>query len=327
MRLLGPGEIRVLKVLSEGKGTTVSGLAGKLGITDSVASRMLSKLEKKQLVSTTRSKVRSASFSDNSAARSLQELFSANPHVDFSKVISNSNLQVLSAICYRESAGMGSISRVCCLPVVTCRRCLSALGAMGIVWHRRGEYGISLSKLGDFVRDYSQLVLSLKIGGSKMRSAAVAGPQAVFRMRKEDAAGLVPTGIQEYGRFGVNLILPDWADYYGHAFRNPPRPGLEKTVAHGLFANTVFNSERELSYVLLVIAKNYRRFRWEKFEVIASDLGIFETAKECRRFFSKDYAGPLVRDLPGVGLAWPYRSDFMELCKQYGIEAEAIFKK
>ncbi len=326
MRLLGPGEVRVLKVLSEGKETNVRELAGKLGITKSVASRMLSKLEKKRLISTKRSKVRSASFSNNSAARSLQELFSANHHVDFSKVISNSSLQVLSAICYRESARMDSISRVCCLPVVTCRRCLSELGASGIVWHRSGEYGISLPKLKDFVSSYCQLIFSLKLGDSRLRSGVVVGPQAVFRMQKENAGGFVPTGNQEYARFGISLILTDWADYYVHAFKKPERPRLEEVVAHSLLANTLFKSQRELMYSLLVIAKNLKKFDWDKFDLIALDLAISGEAIVCRQFFAKDYKEPLITGFPSVGSPSPSRSEFVELCKQYGIDTESIFK-
>jgi predicted transcriptional regulator len=326
MRLLGPGEVRILEVLSKSEETSVGQIADKLGITASVVSREVSKLEKKRLVMTLRSKVKSVFFSDNSAAISLQELFSANPHVNFSKVISNSNLQVLSAICYRDSARMDSISRVCCLPVVTCRRCLSELGAMGVVWHRNGEYGISLPKLRDFVCNYCQLLFSLKTGGSRLRSGVVAGPQAVFRMKK-DVVGLAPTGSQEYARFGINLILPDLVDYYAHAFRKPSKPCLEEVVAYGLFENTVFNSPREYSYALLVIAKNSRKFNWKKFELVTSDLGISQKAGECRQFFSKDYNDNLVNDLPGVGPACPSRSEFMELCRQYGVDTKTIFKK
>lgn len=325
MRLLGPGEVRALKVLSEGRGTNVGELASELGITDSVASRMLSKLEKKRLVSTTRTKTRRAYFSNNSAARSLQELFSANPHVDFSKVISNSNLQVLSAICYRASASMDSISRVCCLPAVTCRRRLSGLGALGIVWHRSGKYGITLPNLKDFVSSYCQLIFSLKLGDSTRRSVVEVGPQAVFRMQKEEAPGFVPSGGQEYARFGISLILPDWVDYFVHAFQKPKKLGLEEVVAHGLLVNTLFNSQRELSYALLVIAKSLKKFDWDEFDSIASDLAISKDAIACRQFFSKDYK-PLTSGIPGVGSPSPNRSEFVELCKQYGIDTEAIFK-
>ena len=107
--------------------------------------------------------------------------------------------------------------------------------------------------------------------------------------------------------------------------QNKKKLNLEEVLTHALIRATAISSSRELSYVLLVIAKNRKKLNVRRLFETARDHGIEGSAKQCIEFVDaaltrKEIKKPLEDFVTiGKGMIFPDESEFKELLKQYGI--------
>ncbi|MFA6330079.1 MAG: helix-turn-helix domain-containing protein [Candidatus Micrarchaeia archaeon] len=329
MSLFSKLELRTFQMLNQSGRSNVSNLALGLNISKSAVSRAVASLEKKGLVESKKGRRKDVQVARSVSARPFEEFINANPSVDFARVFENSNLQVLAALCFRESSSFKSIIRTTGLTQVTARRSISSLSNAGIIARRPGGYAILLPGLSNCVLEYLRVVLVAREG--TIGSFLQAGPYAFIRTNRP--VGFVPTGLSAFPKYGVPLVV-DSNDYVLNAFFNPKAPRLEDAVLHGLFRVKLNASSREASYCLLAIAKNWRKFNWGLFVEHSQDYALENEAQQCKSFFDgfssflfngKKVSEPIIT-LPSKGIPYQDYKSFLGLCNEYGVDTKALQK-
>jgi len=331
MSLFSKLELRTFQVLNQSGRSNVSNLAFGLIISKSAVSRAVASLEKKGLVESKKGHRKEVQLARSVSARPFEEFINANPSVDFARVFENSNLQVLAALCFRESSSFKSIIRTTGLTQVTARRSISNLSNAGIIARRSSGYAIILPGLSNCVLEYLRVVLVAREGA--IGSFLQAGPYAFIRTNRPVPEGFVPTGLSAFPKYGVPLVV-DSNDYVINAFFKPKAPRLEDAVLHGLGRVKLNASSREASYCLLVIAKNWRKFDWDLFVEHSQDYALENEVKQCKNFFdgfsSFLFSGKKVKEpiitLPSKGIPYQDYKSFLGLCNEYGVDTKALQK-
>jgi DNA-binding MarR family transcriptional regulator len=326
-------ELKVFQTISQTGRTNVSNLALGLRISKSAISRSVSSLEKKGLVESKKGRRKELQIARSVSARPFEELMTANPFIDFSTVFQNSNFRALSALCFRESASFKSIIRTTGLKEITARRALFALANAGMIRRQNNQYGILLPALKASVQEYLRVLMMRREGvvGSAFVSV---GPNGFVRSDKDLSYVFTQTGLSVFPKYGISLVSEN-GDYVFNEFFKPKPPNKEDAVLHALARFAYDPSTREVSYCLLVIAKNWRTFNWERFFEHSEDYNLSEDAKKCRMFFQhfaeflrkeRDNSDRITLST-GLGtLNYPDFESFSELCDQYGIDTAPFSK-
>jgi DNA-binding MarR family transcriptional regulator len=327
---LGVPELKVLSLICERKSESVSGIASKLGIPVSVASRALRTLSEKGFVSLVRNgKRKEARLSDAAHARAFAELKAANTHINFTEVLSNSTMRVLSDFVKSQeliaSGRVKEIALVVKAPGITVRRTLSKLLEKGIVSRVNGGYRIVLPRLGEFVRKFLEHALEEKCEGIP-GSLIIVGPNALLRTNSEPNRAMALTGISVFGEYGVKVVETDYRDYCFNAFGERARkPCLEEAIVHSLVRSTLIQSAREVSYAMLVIHKNWRKSRKGKLLGFAKEFLVESETRECLDLVEKVVNGESWPEYPDWALKlpknsgpfYPSRKEFEALVREY----------
>ena len=133
---------------------------------------------------------------------------------------------------------------------------------------------------------------------------------------------MVPTGLSVFSNYGVKLIETDFKDYYYNLLKPVKKLSLEEVLIHALVRLMLVSSSREISYTLLVIAKNRKKLNEKRFLETARDWGVESSAKQCIEFVNavlvgKEVAKQAVNFGMGVELpAFPDVVEFNELLTQ-----------
>ena len=318
---------------------SVSKIAETLGVSKSAASRALAALEQKGLIESEKGRKKTVKLARDFSIEPFLQVMGAHqlinrfPSSDFSKIFENSNFQVLSALCYRESASFSSIIRVTGLTEITARRSLSKLRDRGVVNKKKNRYGIILPALTTGVQDSLRKLMARREGIAGNISMQI-GPYGFIRSAAAPSEELVTTGLSLFPKYGISLVS-DINDFIINEFFKPKPPNMEDAVLHALARFAYDPSTREVTYCLLVIAKNWRTFNWERFLEHSEDYNLSEDAKKCRIFFQhfaeflrkeRDNSDRITRST-GLGtLTYPDFESFSELCDQYGIDTTPFSK-
>jgi DNA-binding MarR family transcriptional regulator len=308
-----------------------------LRISKSAISRAVSSLEKKGLVESKKGRRKELQIARSVSARPFEDLIASTPFVDFPTVFRNSNFRVLSALCFRESATFKSIIRTTGLKEITARRALSALANVGMIHRQNNQYGILLPALKASVQEYLRVLMMRREGvvGSAFVSV---GPNGFVRSNKNLSREFTQTGLSVFPKYGVSLVSEN-GDYVFNEFFKLKPPSREEAVLHGLVRCTHNGSTREVSYCLLVIAKNWRTFNWGRFTEHSENYAISTEASNCHEYlqlFSDFLAGKRgisgsveskpTWDKQGDKLQFPDFESLTRLCEQYGIDTKTLRK-
>ena len=316
-------EIQAFKALclKENEGVSIVGLASSLGKSKSFTSRIVGSLVEKGFVELTRQgKKKTVKISPAQHAVMLKELLASNPHILFEDILQGAAVQVLTGLLY-SSASVEAISTTTFSPEVTVRVVLMRmLDRGGVARQKPGVYSIVLPRLRDFIESYIRFAVEAKRTGVQ-GSLIICGASGLIRTSEaEIPAFMVSTGLNAFGKFGVKLIQTDFKDYYFNILKPVKKPSFEEVLVHSLVRAKLVSSSRELSYVLLVIAKNRKTLNQARFFNVARQYSVESSAKQCIEFVDAVLAGkeipkPLV--VIGEGTAFPDETEFTELLKQY----------
>jgi len=316
-------ELQAFKALclKENEGVSIIGLASSLGKSKSFTSRVVGSLVETGFVELTRQgKKKTVKISPSQHAVMLRELLVSNPHVAFEEVLQGAAVQVLTGLLY-SLASVEAISASTSSPEVTVRVVLRRMLDRGIVARQKpGVYSIVLPRLRDFIVSYTRFAVEARRTGVH-GSLIIRGAFGLIRTSDGVVPGfMVPTGLSVFGNYGVKLIQTDFKDYYFDVLKPVKRLSLEEVLVHSLVRATLVSSSREVSYVLLVIAKNRKKLNQQRFFDVARQYGVESTAKQCVGFVGAVIAGkeapkPLV--VIDEASAFPDQKEFMELLRQY----------
>lgn len=319
-------EIQAFKALclGEKEGDSIVGLAASLAMSKSFASRIVGSLVKKGFVELFRQgKKKTAKISPAQHAVMLKELIVTNQHVALEEVLQGAGVQVLTGLLY-ASASVEEISRISSSPEVTARLVLTRMRDRGLVTRQpAGVYSIVLPRLEDFVESYARFAVEAKRTGIH-GSLIVRGASGLIRTSDASVPEfMVPTGLSSFGAYGIKLVQTDFKDHYYNVLKPVKKLSLEDVLVHSLVRLTLVSSSREVSYALLVIAKNRKKLNTKRFLETARDYGVENGAKECIEFVDavlagKEIAKPLVSLGARIeGPALPNEKEFVELIRQY----------
>lgn len=343
---LGKTEISAFQALcAMQEECTVGKLAKALNRSKSFVSRAAKTLADKGLIEIQRSgKKKILKISRSQHAIALRELMASNSHVPFIEVLSGSTIAILTGLLYKP-ASVDTITRLTFTPKITVRRNLSRLLNLGVITrHQRKarslttesqcqkhcahkhEYAIALHGLSEFIQKYTEYVVQASrknITGSLV----IRRTSGLIRTNATSVPSfMVPTGLSVFNKYGIGIVQTDFQDYYFNVLETRVKKlTFEEVIVHALVRTTIISSSREVSYVLLVIAKNRKTLNQKRFLEIARDYGVESSAKQCVEFVDsvlsgKEISKPLVDfgtivDRP----VFPDQKEFMELLKQYDV--------
>ncbi|MFH0713923.1 MAG: helix-turn-helix domain-containing protein [Candidatus Micrarchaeota archaeon] len=324
---------------------TVNKLAKELNRSKSFVSREAKSLADKGLIEIQRSgKKKILIISRGQHAVALRELMASNSHVPFTEVLSGSTIAVLTGLLY-QPASVDTIARLTFTPKITVRRNLLRLLNLGVITrHQRKarslttesqsqrhcahkhEYAVALHGLSEFIQKYAAFAVQTS-RANITGSLFVRRTSGLIRTNANNIPNfMVQTGLSVFNKYGIGIVQTDFKDYYFNVLETLVKKlTLEEVLVHALVRTTVISSSREVSYVLLVIAKNRKKLNLNRFLEIAGDYGVESSAKQCIEFVDgvlsgKEIPKPLVDfGMRAEGLVFLDQNEFMELLKQYDV--------
>lgn len=275
---LGATELKAFNLITlSSAGVTVNELAVSLGVSKSFCSKIVAKLKTSDLLDIKNSGKNKLTHVSNSAvASALKQLISLNSHVDFGFVLTSSGVKVLIALS-SVNCSAKQISAVTGMSLITTRRTITKLLNLGVLKKpRHSLFSITLPGLKEFVA-----ILASNLAQKKIKvngSVLTFGAECLIRTRQLIGKIALSTGLSAFYKYGVEIVETKEKDYYFNLFAEVKNIKMEEAIVHALARARLINSYREVSYALLVIGKNYKKFKLELFKETAACFGIEKQA-------------------------------------------------
>jgi DNA-binding HxlR family transcriptional regulator len=283
-------ELSILKEIAKGNHELVS-IERALSITPQLLSYNLKKLERKNLIKTTKHALRKqAYFSDSKHATLLFDLLSVYNHIDWENVLSGKSIDILLQMLN------GHENHASTVPKNTLWRHLKNLKSRGIIT-QNNSINSRFNALSEFLDDYQKFFLR-KLATAVSRDAVILWQRdGEFLMRATKTAQRPPKGflktatsvLQEYD-------LPLFSESEVYLYSKEKKEILpEDAVLHILLIGS--DSTRYTTYALLLLKKIWNHLDTAYLLREAQRLGIRDQV-DCMLQFLENHKRPLDSMLP-----------------------------
>jgi DNA-binding transcriptional regulator YhcF (GntR family) len=310
---LGELQLKIFRNLSSREYKNIAGLAKELNKSLTRVSIALKDLESKGFVETKKYGIsKEMVLSDNKHSLLLKTFISEHYHMKFEKTLSGSTLEVLLPIACSKVKFQGIVMLSGCSSA-TVKRTIKKLREFGIVaLDKEFYYFISLHHklLSDFVKEF-QSYINLKLALSFSNTSVIlwqGGKEFLIKTgeeRKKD--NFFPTCYERMSGYGIKLLLTNFRYYFYSPFRRNIR--MEDAVLHTLVLDT--SDARNILYVLMLIAKNVKKIRWNYLDKESGKFGLESVIKNI-----KDYVKNKGKPKPEFFPSW---NEFTEKAEEYDI--------
>lgn len=283
---LGILEIRILKELCFREYKNIGELAKALKKSPTRVSIALKDLENKGFVE--RKKIgisKKVVLSNNKHAVSFKTLLNQYSHLNFEKFLSGSALEILLPLTFYHKRKFKNIARVSGCSEITVRRTIKKLKEFGVVVVDRNFFysiGSFYFWLAEFIRDFQDFI-NLRLALSFSNTSVVLwrwGKEFLIKTREEKKQkNFFPTCYEKMSDYNIQLILTEFRYYFHSPFRKKLR--VEDVALHTLFLE---QTPRNLLYVLLLIAKNLGKIKWEYLEAESVKFRLKSTVQDINKY-------------------------------------------
>lgn len=279
-------ELRLLKELCLNEYKNISELAKALKKSSTRVSIALKDLENKGFVERKRKGIsKKVVLSNNKHAVSFKTLLNQYSHVNFERLLSGFALEILLPLTYHYKVKLKDITRASGCSEITARRTIKKLREFGIVVGDRNFFysiGSFYFRLAEFIRDFQDFS-NLRSALSFSSTSVILwrwGKEFLIKTREEKKQkSFFPTCYEKMSDYGIPLILTEFRYYFHSLFRRKLR--IEDVALHTLFLE---QTPRNLLYVLLLIAKNLRKIKWEYLEAESVKFGMKSAMQDINKY-------------------------------------------
>lgn len=300
-------EIKALREISMDK-TTISRLHNQLSMSQSGASVLVKRLQKKSMVSTERVGMKKyVRVNDSKHAILVKEVLQTYSHIPWENLLSDSSLTILFEILNNKTYELEDH-----LSKRTVFRHLSRLAEHGIVKERKGGYIINprYDPLINFLEEYQSYMVREIIGSIVEDGVILWQKDLECLMRTPNPVikrdNLFKTGISRFADFGIKLITS--YDYYFYSEKKK-KIRKEDIVLHALLAEK--DSVRNVTYCLIFIKKFEQELDKGYLLMEAENFNMRELVQQILGFLRDRRRGP-DEMLP----SW---QEFVEKAEEYGV--------
>jgi DNA-binding MarR family transcriptional regulator len=279
-------ELRLLRELCLKEYKNIGELAKALRKSPTRVSIALKDLENKGFVEKKKVGIsKKVVLSSNRHAVSFKTLLNQYPHIRFERLLSGSALEILLPLAFYHKMKLKDIARLSGCSEVTVRRAIKRLKEFGLVVGDRSFFysiGSFYFWLAEFVRDFQDFI-NLRLALSFSSTSVVLwrwGTEFLIKTREEKKQeNFFPTCYEKMSDYGIQLILTEYRYYLHSPFRRKLR--VEDIALHTLFLE---QTPRNLLYVLLLIAKNLGKIRWEYLEAESVKFKMEDVIQDMKKY-------------------------------------------